>query len=368
MLSSTHPPDDVRLYWKEARTLARAGHDVSIYMMFNGECPEPDGKISWRLFKRPKNRFVRVLSTWRLLLEAIKCSCNAYHIGDGEILWFAPILKLLRHNRKVVYDAIEPYPQYISAKPWVPDFFREPAFYLVNLYERLMSSFCDSIIAVQDTMAKRFERWNRKIFLVRNFPIFAMATNNTRWSERPKEFVYIGIISLQRKLDAFIELAKWLEEDRIDYKLRIVGKCAMTEIRKIDPLLKLLPEEFVIQNLNGIEHSEVHKLLENVRFGIAFFNNDERNLRRIGEATNNKIFEYMLHGVVPIVTDTEGFSQYIEHMKNGILLPPGREIEELKKSWAEIEKNAPKLSENARKTAEKFKWEDEERNLLKSYE
>ena len=368
MLISTHKLKDTRIYWKESRSLAELGYNIQILAMSNEDVPEPEANIKWITIPKNKNRFFRFLNSYKLLIKAIKNKSDVYQINEGEILWFSPILKILSPGSKVVYDAHEPLGIFISYKNWVPRILRGFVKIIVDLYERFFTYFCDAVIAVAPKNRQKFQRWHRKAYLVRNFPIETADITPVDWHKRKKIFLYIGLISIHRGFEQILEFANLLSQsNEQDYRIKIIGMFSPDHKKIIENLVSQMPSDISELSTDWVDHKTVLKEIEQARFGFSLF--DETIIPHVKFTTTNKIFEYMLHGAIPIVTYVPELEEYIKNFENGILLPLGEEANKLFKLLPEIEKNGEIISSNARKYAKShFLWKFEKERYISLFE
>jgi len=83
-VTTVHPANDTRVYYKELLTLSNAGFDITYIApnieLINEEsvkkinCIKPNSRIK---------RFTSLFSVWRL---AIKQGCDVYHLQDPELI------------------------------------------------------------------------------------------------------------------------------------------------------------------------------------------------------------------------------------------------------------------------------------------
>ena len=101
MLSSAHSASDDRIFYKEAKSLSKAGYDVVIIAQHDKE--EIIDNIKIIPLPIPKNRLHRMIKiVWKLFKLALKEKADVYHFHDPELIPIGILLKLKR--MKVIYD------------------------------------------------------------------------------------------------------------------------------------------------------------------------------------------------------------------------------------------------------------------------
>ena len=102
ILTTVHPPFDTRVFHKQARTLARAGYDVTL--IAKHKCDEMIDGIMVLALPSSRNRLARIFGlTWRAFRLALRQRADVYHFHDPERLLLGVLLKLLT-EAKVIYD------------------------------------------------------------------------------------------------------------------------------------------------------------------------------------------------------------------------------------------------------------------------
>ena len=85
---------DTRIYFKQARALAAAGHEVVLVARAGGDICD----LRYVPLPVPESRRGRFRTCVRVFFEALRLRCDAYHIHDPELL---PVGVLLRVDVRV---------------------------------------------------------------------------------------------------------------------------------------------------------------------------------------------------------------------------------------------------------------------------
>ncbi|RPJ36239.1 MAG: glycosyltransferase family 1 protein, partial [Planctomycetaceae bacterium] len=85
VLTSVHMPFDGRIFHKEARSLVKAGYDVTLIARHTKE--EVGGGVRVLPLPAPKNRIERVAKVMRRLHRlAVQENADVYHFHDPELM------------------------------------------------------------------------------------------------------------------------------------------------------------------------------------------------------------------------------------------------------------------------------------------
>src|SRR5271165_3344774 len=85
MLTSVHTARDVRIYEKEATSLAEAGYDVTIVAPHDSD--ENLGSIQVQAVPKPRDRKQRMTTTiWQLYRKAMAVDAHVYHFHDPDLI------------------------------------------------------------------------------------------------------------------------------------------------------------------------------------------------------------------------------------------------------------------------------------------
>lgn len=217
VLSTVHPISDVRVFYKECKTLKSAGHEV--FLIITHDKDECIDGIKIIHLKQPKNRFHRMFfNTLQALIKAVKIRASFYHFHDPELIPVGIILKLL--GKKVIYDVHENVPDQVLNKEWLGNIYiKKIVSMLINIFERLASMFFDLVIAATPGIKERFN--SSRSVLVRNYPILKMFDDaekiNVIKNSKPV-IIYIGALTKSRGISEVIQ-AMDLLDDKVEFWL-----------------------------------------------------------------------------------------------------------------------------------------------------
>ena len=202
MLTTLHPHDDIRIYHKESKALARAGWRVEIYnprMEAAGEYG-----IRFRRLILPSTRMIRLLRGRSIAYRALfESRADLFMLHDPELL---PLLKPLRlAGRRTIYDAHEDLPAQLLEKDWIPIKMRPAAARFGEEQLRRWLPYADGVVAATPSIAARL---GERAVLVRNrvteadFQLFETAL--VRYRVIPRAVCYAGALTEQRGLTRMV--------------------------------------------------------------------------------------------------------------------------------------------------------------------
>lgn len=357
-LASAHVPFDTRIFQKEARSLAKAGHRVTLIVPHNKyEITESIQIVPVDLPQNGKERLTKTL--YALFKKAVKQNKEAIiHFHDSEWVVYALILSIM--GRRVVYDAHEDTPRQMMYQHWIPAFLRKPMSLMYFLLEKLGGWLFDHIIVAEPVIGRYFPA--KKTTLIRNFPIVnEQGIEETPYARRDNNVVYVGGITEARGAKTMI---KALETCKSTHFRFVLG--GRFHPPKLEETLKQYEGWNRVDYKGRLSRKEVAEVLNNARVGIII---PEPNPRY---TTNYpvKLFEYMEAGI-PVVASREGISsRFVEEAGCGILTDPlsaeevGEAIDYLLNNPREAEAMGKRGKEAILK---KYNWAMEEKKLLRLY-
>ncbi len=359
ILTTAHSSFDVRIFHKQACSLAQAGYKVILI------APHERAEIISSVHLQPlplrRNRLHRMLT---LPVQALQLSLNihaaVYHFHDPELILVGLALKFLTSAR-IIYDIHEDYPRQILSKAWIPAILRKPIAWSMRLLERLAARFFDGLVAATPGIARRFP--SSKTVVVNNFPRVEELTINQEetipYPERPNWVVYVGGITTIR---AAKEMVKAVDFMQMPAELILAGSF---ESQALQNALSSLPGWSNVRFLGWLSRPEVAATLAKAKVGLVLYYPLPNHI----EAQPNKIFEYMAAGIPFVASDFphwrelgEGAGLFVNPLDpqaiaqaiDWLLMHPG-EAEAMGRRGREL-------------VLKKYNWEAEAQKLLMLYE
>src|SRR5262249_46355711 len=104
-LTSVHKPSDIRILYKECKSLAQDGYEVVVVVPQEWFANAIDW-VRFRFVPKPRNRFKRMTSTMSaVFIEALRERASLYHFHDPELILVGIMLKIC--GKRVIYDVHE---------------------------------------------------------------------------------------------------------------------------------------------------------------------------------------------------------------------------------------------------------------------
>ena len=367
ILTSVHTPFDTRIFQKQARSLAAAGHEVTLVAPY--ERDEVVDGVRIRAIAPSTSRLSRMLlGPPRVLREALRAAADVYHFHDPELLPVGLLLKAW--GRKVVYDVHENVPQDIRDKGYLPRAIAGPLAWLVGSFERAASRAFDLIIAVDDAIAARF-RGHPNVLVIRNFPSRAAfagvapapAEQDGATSHARLEAVYVGGLSPERGVIAMVDALDRVSP-RLDLRLHIYGSFWPEAFAHE---VSALPGFRRVRFHGQVPYREIPGRIAEAQVGVVCW--PPMSLF-VGNAGPTKLFEYMASGVPVVASDFPSWREIVEGNDCGLCVDatdPDAIAAALQ--WlADHPERRAEMGRNGRRVVlERYNWEAEADRLLSAY-
>jgi glycosyltransferase involved in cell wall biosynthesis len=347
-LTTLHAPLDVRIFVKEARSQATAGHEV--HLVAPGGSGLADGVHVHDLGAgtdpglRALGRRLRAARRWAGRLDG-----DVYHLHEPELMPLSVLLKAT--GARVVYDAHEETPLEVRAMHRERPALGRALSLGWTLAEKLTGATADGVVAATPSIARRFP--GRKTVVVRNFPTADETAGfvGPPHAERPPNVVYLGGVT---EIRGARQMAAAIDRVRDPGARLVLAGAVKTEVggERID-LRGWLPRDGVAA------------VLREARVGLLVLHPVAAHL----ESLPIKLFEYMAAGIPVVASDFPLWRELVDDA--GVLVDPydvGAIATAVDALLADPGR-AEELGARGRElVASRYAWEAEAERLLSLYE
>ncbi len=318
IISTVHPWNDPRIFWKQSRTLVEAGYRV--HLVVCDEEGEYRGPIQLHRLPKTSYRCLRLSrAAWLAYRKAKRISGSIVHIHDPELLPVGLLLKL--QGRIVIYDVHEDLPKQILDKTWIPRNLRRPVAWLANKAEGIVARRLDAVIAATPKIQLWFptrrqlhhyrQPGTRRAVVVGNFPrLEDFSDPGDPWTERPLRVCYVGVIAQPRGI---FEMLRSVSQTPA--RLVLAGRFDSKLLRQ-----QCLRESGwdCVDDLGILEPQQVAALLRESRIGLCLLHGIPKYL----DALPTKVFEYMAAGLPVVASPLPALREIVEGSGGGICVNP----------------------------------------------
>jgi len=361
-LSSVHPRYDTRIFLKLCKSLVKQNYKV-FFIVADGKGNEFKNKISIvDIGILSSGRFSRMTKTVNRIFEkGLELDCDLYHLHDPELI---PIgLKLKKLGKKVIFDVHENIAFQILDKNYIPRFLRKLIAIIFRIYEISSLKKFDALILAENSYLKNYISLNKRIEIILNLPDHKLLKNFQKTNRDKMEIFHIGNITNARGFDKIIDALNILKKKIPNFFLHYVGNYTEELINSVDlnDINKNIKFYGPKSLLDGLEYSK------NSIVGISIL----KPLKNYQTSYSTKVFEYMAIGLPVITSNFKIYKDIIEKYECGICVDPNnpKEIANALKIIMKNPSKAMRMGLNGIKAInEKFKWELEEKKLLRLYE
>lgn len=358
-LTSAHPRDDIRIFVKECRSLAAAGHELTL-VVADGLGPEVRDGVRILDVGRARGRFDRMLRvTRRVYVQALALNADVYHFHDPELLPIGGALR--RAGKRVVFDAHEDVPKQLLGKHYLGPVTKRVLSFVFAVYERLACRKLDGIITATPNIRDKFLHINRNTIDINNFPVLGELEGSIGWDRKADEVCYVGGIAAIRGIR---EVVAAMAMTRPQIRLNLVGGFAEADVEKE---VRAAPGWRQVNPLGVRDRVGVRDVLAHSRAGIVTFLPVPNHV----DAQPNKMFEYMSAGLPVIASHFPLWREIVEGNDCGLCVDPldPTAIASAVSRLVEDPVLARRMGENGRRAVlERYNWAAEEKKLLAFYE
>jgi glycosyltransferase involved in cell wall biosynthesis len=356
ILTTAHDALDIRIFYKECRSLAEAGYQV--YLIANHDKEETVDGVRIIPISTGRSRIYRFLiKGWEVLWKAIKLKAGVYHFHDPDLIPYGLILKLL--GKKVIYDVHEDVPKDILGKEWLGNIrLRKVVSSLFGLFMKLSTLFFDRIIAATPSISKRFPK--NKTTVIGNVPIIALidkpmveTVTKTRIA-----VVYAGALTKIRGIMEIIEAIGILDNM---VELWLLGWWDDSEYEQ---KCKSLDGWRYVRYFGVMTLENTYSIMKQADIGII----NDFPVPNYIESHPNKAYEYMTCRLPIVMSDFVYWKDIFGECAVFVNPMDPKDIAEKIKNLVVNPEYRKKLAWEGRRLIEnKYSWESESKNLIGLY-
>jgi glycosyltransferase involved in cell wall biosynthesis len=363
-LTSVHPRADTRIFWKECRSLAAAGYRVTLVVADGLPDEQRDG-VSILGVPQTSPRLLRMLTAPRAILrKALDLDAELYHLHDPELLPIASTL--LRHGKRVIFDAHEDLPKQILSKPYLIKPLRRLIAVAASRMEARICRRIDAVVAATTTLRDKFHRLAAHAIDLHNYPLLeelaarapTLPSDPTR--DTSLRVCYLGGITPLRGLR---ELVSAIAETTSPVRLALAGKYSD---RGFADSLRTLAGWQRVDDLGWLDRGGVGRILQTSRIGLVTL----LPTPSYREALPVKLFEYMAAGLPVIASHFPHWKAIVEGHDCGLCVDPANPsaIAQAIDWLLTHPADARRMGDNGRRAVQScYNWQSEQSKLLGLY-
>lgn len=363
MLTSTHGPNDGRIFQKEAKSLAKE-HDVVIIAPSGegGERIADDIRIV--TVKRPDSVALHPITLIRLLRACLTEDADVYHCHEPDALLIGILAKYLK-DRQVIYDIHEHWPSEIPFDLGICNgtLIQRALSAVVSGVEIVLARQTENLFAVSESVAARFREKRLDPIILSNYSITDLdIPYNPDRSGRNLMFM-AGNMQAFHGVSECIEAVSRVRERYPDVTLTLVGN-----IREdLDERIRVSGRNGFITTTGFLPYRAMYERLNEGAAGLLVFQPAYYN---ISIGLPNKLFDYMLLGLPVIASDLPEIRSVVTDAGCGILVDPGN-VSDIASAIIYLfdhPEEAQNMGANGRRAVlERYNWFRMERDLLQAY-
>ncbi len=312
-VTSAHPATDTRVFQKECRGLAAAGHEVVLVVADGAGDRRIDG-VQVRSVGVPRSRGDRMLrAAWACVRQALRERGDLLHFHDPELLPWAQVLRRL--GKRVVYDMHEFAPAQIADKAWIGPRWRSVAGAVWRSGERALLRGLPVVFAAR-SLARDYP-FVRPSATVENMPLVDELAEIREQRHERFTLGYIGSLTVSRGSLLMLGAVERLRKEGVAVELECVGpahdKASAEALRRSSE-----SSEGSIRWHGRLAPADGWRVMARCHAGLAVLLPEPRYL----EAYPTKLFEYMALGVPAIVSDFPLYRTVVDTTGCGLCVDP----------------------------------------------
>lgn len=311
-LSSLHSAKDVRIFHKEAVTLAEAGNRVTVI----AEAPEDENLagIQIRAIHPARGRLARMIfTTAGAFRTAWDLHADVYHLHDSELLPWGQLLKTT--GARVIFDMHENLPKSILTKPWIaPSLRRLLAWAYATAEKQLLRGM--TVILAEQSYAQDYTNLPDKV-VVMNLPVLEKLLAISEPHRDIPTAAYMGSVTELRGSLTTLSALKAVQANGLSVAWDCVGNITPAHRLRIEHLAS--EYGLVDVRVHGYKAPiEGWRIVAKANLGLALL----KDIPNYRESYPTKLFEYMALGIPVLVSDFPLYRSVVDRAGCGVCVNP----------------------------------------------
>lgn len=368
ILSSVHPALDNRIFYREGRSLHRAGYQVTLIAIH----PHKEVKDGIEIIGLPRvPRWQRPLLWLTLFRRALGTRADVYHFHDPELLLVAPWLRLLS-RKPTIYDVHEAHADFIQVKDYLPVWLRNPIAWVFRRAEPWMARLQSALIFSDDQIAIPFRQVGRPQTTLYNFPELSFsqsaASETQEIGARVPTVLYLGGLKKIRGTALMIEAFAAVVHEMPSARLQLVGPFSPPDLeQEVREELARRGLQDAVEVVGPVPFEQVGNYLAQASVGWLALQPVSKYLKN----TPTKLFEYMAYALPVVSSDLPSTRPFIQAGVNGYLVTaddPAAHAEALLRLLRDPQAARAMGQRGQELVRTQYSWDAMEERLLALYE
>lgn len=289
-LSTVHTRGDVRIFEKQACSLAAAGFDVHLVVGDGLGDEQVQGVKVHDIGAAPATRLGRMWrQPWRALGRVRALRPDLVHFHDPELLVVGWLLQ--RGGVPVIYDSHEDVPRDILSKAWIAPRLRRAVAWVFEQIEDRIAARLAAVVAATPHIAARFARLHPRAVDINNYPAERELSPASERPRAPRTVCYVGGIG---RIRGIVEMMHALEH--VPCRLVMAGAF---EDAGTEAAVRALPGWAQVDYRGVVSRAEVREIMAEAQAGLLLFHAEPNHV----DAQPNKMFEYMAAALPVVASD-----------------------------------------------------------------
>ena len=365
MASSVHPWNDVRVYHKEAVSLAKIAHVRLIAVQANGAIQRRDASIhveclpgKWNGDGSGITIRMRISRVTTIMKRVLGEKYEIFHFHDPELIPVGWLAKA--RGKKVIYDVHEDYKSAWSNREGVP----WPIAWVRGAVGRAIEQFSlrvfDRFILAETSYNSLFDSW--RCLVVQNFHCATRPSEPVRrHGHQPLKLVYAGGLSYARGVGDIIKAVSDMRQAGDNVTLDLFGNSTSSGI--LDQIDRV-PSNSWLSYHGYIPYPQLMDQLPEYHVGLSPL----RDYPNYSRSLPTKILDYMAAGLAVVASNLPRTAEIATETAGIIMHEPGNMAEFRQCVRALLdEPTRLKLARSGNSSISRYRWGTQEEVLLRMY-